>query len=130
MEETLRSFGDEGPSKSNLTILLMTNSRPALQKRGKVILSSLPKKTVDLLGITLVKSEVEAGSGSLPEKKLESMAFRFSEKGRSALKLAAKFRKGKIPVVGYIHGNKFFIDLKAIIPGQEKDLVGAISAIQ
>tara|TARA_Y100000758_G_scaffold34741_1_gene22785 strand:- start:4068 stop:5438 length:1371 start_codon:yes stop_codon:yes gene_type:complete len=130
LEETLRSFGDDGPSKDNLTISLMTNSRATLQKRAKIILSFLPKKTVNLLGLTLVKSEVEAGSGSLPEEKLESMAFRFSEKNRSASKLASQFRKGKIPVVGYIHGNKFFIDLKAIIPGQEKDLAGAISAIQ
>jgi seryl-tRNA(Sec) selenium transferase len=108
----------------------MTNSRGTLRKRGRVILSYLPKKTVDLLGIILVESEVEAGSGSLPEEKLESMAFQFSAKGRSASKLATKFRKGEIPVVGYIHGNKFFIDLKAVIPGQEKDLAGAISAIQ
>jgi L-seryl-tRNA(Ser) seleniumtransferase len=78
LEETLRSFGDDGPSKDNLTISLMTNSRATLQKRAKIILSLLPKKTVNLLGLTLVKSEVEAGSGSLPEEKLESMAFRFS----------------------------------------------------
>jgi len=36
----------------------------------------------------------------------------------------------EIPVVGYIHSNIFYIDLKAVIPGQEKDLAGIISAIQ
>jgi hypothetical protein len=36
---------------------------------------------------------------------------------------------GDTPVVGYIHGHTFYIDLKAVIPGQEKELVGAISAI-
>ncbi len=109
--------------------LFMTASRKSLTKRGEIILSHLAKKTVDTLGISLVESDVEAGSGSLPEEKLESMAFQFKPKGMRASKLAALFRNGEHPVVGYIHGNTFYIDLKAVIPGQEKDLAGAISAI-
>ena len=129
LEESLRSFGDYGPSKNNLTISLMMASRKALTKRGEIILSHLPKKAKDKLGISLVESEVEAGSGSLPEEKLDSMAFRFKPNGISASKLAIQFRMGDTPVVGYIHGHTFYIDLKAVIPGQEKELVGAISAI-
>ena len=129
LEESLRSFGDHGPSKNNLTISLMMASRKALIKRGEIILSHLPKKAKDKLGISLVESEVEAGSGSLPEEKLDSMAFRFKPNGISASKLATQFRMGDTPVVGYIHGHTFYIDLKAVIPGQEKELVGAISAI-
>ena len=129
LEESLRSFGDYGPSKNNLTISLMMASRKALTKRGEIILSHLPKKAKDKLGISLVESEVEAGSGSLPEEKLDSMAFRFKPNGISASKLATQFRMGDTPVVGYIHGHTFYIDLKAVIPGQEKELVGAISAI-
>ena len=129
LEESLRSFGDHGPSKNNLTVSLMMASRKALTKRGEIILSHLPKKAKGKLGISLVESEVEAGSGSLPEEKLVSMAFRFKPNGISASKLATKFRIGDTPVVGYIHGHTFYIDLKAVIPGQEKELVGAISAI-
>ena len=129
LEESLRSFGDHGPSKNNLTVSLMMASRKALTKRGEIILSHLPKKAKDKLGISLVESEVEAGSGSLPEEKLDSMAFRFKPNRISASKLATQFRMGDTPVVGYIHGHTFYIDLKAVIPGQEKELVGAISAI-
>ena len=129
LEISLRSFENEGPSKANLTISLMTASRKLLIKRGKTILSHLPKKTADKLGLLLIESEVEAGSGSLPEEKLESMAFEFKPQGISASKLATQFRKGEMPVVGYIRGNAFYIDLKAVIPGQEKDLAGAINAI-
>ena len=129
LEEALRSFKDDGPSKNNLTIALMTASRKSLKKRGETILSHLPKKSVDTLGISLVESEVEAGSGSLPEKKIKSMAFKFRPKGIRASILAALFRNGETPVVGYIHGNTFYIDLKAVIPGQEKDLAGAMSVI-
>ena len=128
LEEALRSFKDEGPTKSNLTLSLMTASRKSLKKKGEKIISYLPKKTIDKLGITLMDSKVEAGSGSLPEEKLESMAFRFKPKKIRASNLANQFRKGNPPVVGYIRENMFYIDLKAVIPGQEKDLAGAIGA--
>ena len=83
LEDSLRSFRDDGPSIDNLTISLMTASRKSLTKRGETILSHLPNKTINKLGISLVESEVEAGSGSLPEEKLESMAFRFKPIGIS-----------------------------------------------
>ncbi len=129
LEEALRTYGTDGPSNENLAVILMTLSRAELQKRGEIILTHLQKKTVDHLGIQLVASEVEAGSGSLPEEKLNSMAFQFNPKDMTASKLAAQFRTGETPVVGYIRGNKFYIDLKALIPGQEKELAGAISAL-
>ena len=80
--------------------------------------------------ISLVESEVEAGSGSLPEVKLKSMALKFKSDSFSPNTLASKFRNGKNPVVGYINNNNFFIDLKAIIPGQEKILAEAILEIK
>jgi len=129
VEESLRSYKDNGPSRDNVTLSLMTATRKSLTKRGETILSHLPKKTVNKLGISLIESEVEAGSGSLPEEKLESMAFQFNPKDRAASKLATQFRTGKPAAVGYISGNKFYIDLKAVIPGQEKDLAGAISGV-
>ena len=64
------------------------------------------------MNIKLIKSKVEAGSGSSPEK-IKSIAIVFEAKNKNVL-LAKKFRKGKIPVVGFIKDNKFYIDLKAV----------------
>ena len=129
LQDILGSFIHNNESKDNLTIALMTSSRGLLKERGEAVLSQLSKKTIETLGISLVNSEVEAGSGSLPEEKLESMALQFKPKGIRASKLARIFRIHKIPVVGYIKENIFYIDLKAIIPGQEKLLAVVISAI-
>ena len=43
--------------------------------------------------------------------------------------LATTFRCGSIPVVGYIKGNKYFIDLKAVLPNKINRLVKAIQEI-
>ena len=66
------------------------------------------------LNIKLIDSKVEAGSGSLPEK-ISSIAIEFEPKSIKCSTLAKKFRKGKIPVVGFIKDNKFYIDLKAVL---------------
>ena len=127
LDEALRSFGNNGPSKHNLANMLLMSTIKSMKSRGKRILSQLSKKSVKNLGISLVESEVEVGSGSLPLERLDSMALKFNPKNISPTKLARMFRTASVPVVGYINENKFFIDLKALIPGQEKELVEVIN---
>ena len=40
-----------------------------------------------------------------------------------------KFRTAENPVLGYIKGNKFYIDLKAVAPNQEKQLLTTLNEI-
>ena len=127
LDEALRSFGNNGPSKHNLANMLLMSTVKSMKSRGKRILSQLSKKSIKNLGISLVESEVEVGSGSLPLERLDSMALKFNPKNISPTKLARMFRTASVPVVGYINENKFFIDLKALIPGQEKELVEVIN---
>ena len=127
LDEALRSFGNNGPSKHNLANMLLMSTVKSMKSRGKRILSQLSKKSVKNLGISLVESEVEVGSGSLPLERLDSIALKFNPKNISPTKLARMFRTASVPVVGYINENKFFIDLKALIPGQEKELVEVIN---
>ena len=65
---------------------------------------------------------MEAGSGSLPLEKISSMAMVFKD-GMNPSELSREFRMAAPPVLGYIHGNHFHIDLKAIPPYQEKILL-------
>ena len=69
-----------------------------------------------MLGLSIENSLVEAGSGSLPEKNIESVALKFSSLVFSANKLSLLFKKGKIPIIGYIQKDSYFIDLKAVLP--------------
>jgi len=129
LEETLRSYRSQSFSKDNLSLTMLTTSRKILKTRGQKVLDSLQKKTIKDLGILLVDSEVEAGSGSLPDDKIESASLSFSPKNEKAKDLAKAFRCGSIPVVGYIHKNTFYIDLKSVLPNQIKRLSSAIQEI-
>ena len=129
LEETLRSYRSQSFSKDNLSLTMLTTSRKVLKTRGQKVLDSLQKKTIKDLGILLVDSEVEAGSGSLPDDKIESASLSFSPKNGKAKDLAKAFRCGSIPVVGYLQKNTFYIDLKSVLPNQIKRLSTAIQEV-
>ena len=94
-----------------------------------MILNSLKEQQIKKLNIKLENSEVEAGSGSLPEKKIKSMAFTFKSQKYKAEQLAYFFRNADYPVIGYILNDTFYIDLKAIIPNQFQKLVETINKL-
>ena len=129
LEETLRSYRSDSFTKDNLSLSMLTTSRRILKNRGQRILDLQKRKKIKDLGIKLVESEVEAGSGSLPEDKIESMALSFKPKSMKITELAGGFRCGSIPVVGYTSGHTFYIDLKAVLPGQINRLAKAIDQV-
>jgi len=129
LEETLRSYRSDSFTKDNLSLSMLTTSRRILKNRGQRILDLQKRKKIKDLGIKLVESEVEAGSGSLPEDKIESMALSFKPKSMKITELAGGFRCGSIPVVGYTSGHTFYIDLKAVLPGQINRLAKAIDEV-
>ena len=129
MEETLRSYRSDSFTKDNFSLKLLTTSRKVLRTRAEKVFNGLKTKTIRDLGITIVESFVEAGSGSLPEKNIASMALQFKPKSRKVTELAAAFRCGSIPVVGYITADNYYIDLKAVLPVQIRKLTVAISEV-
>ena len=129
LEETLRSYRSTSFSKDNFSLNMLQTSRMALKKRGEKLIKIIKKSTIEDLDISLVPSLVEAGSGSLPEKNIKSMALVFNPKLMKCSMLARKLRLGKIPVVGFIKENRFYIDLKAVFPSQLVNLSQAINSI-
>tara|TARA_B100001105_G_scaffold217069_1_gene182943 strand:- start:458 stop:1822 length:1365 start_codon:yes stop_codon:yes gene_type:complete len=129
MEETLRSYRSDSFTKDNFSLKMLTTSRKVLRTRAEKVFNGLKTKTIRDLGITIVESFVEAGSGSLPEKNIASMALQFKPKSRKVSELAAAFRCGSIPVVGYITADNYYIDLKAVLPVQIRKLTAAISEV-
>jgi L-seryl-tRNA(Ser) seleniumtransferase len=130
LDQALRSYVDERTVQpANLTQQLLNREREALRGEADRLLSLLPDSK-ELPGqIVVVDSEVEAGSGSLPGTLLPSIALRVSRPGMSAAKLAAAFRSSDPPVIGYIHRNRFILDLKAVPVGDIPALARSIAEV-
>ena len=110
----------------NLALNMLTTSRKILKKRANKVISALAKSKIKKLGISVVDSTVEAGSGSLPVRSIASAALKFKP---SSVKVSAAFRNGALPVVGYTYKNTFYIDLKAVLPHQIDRLTKAITQV-
>ena len=129
LEETLRSYRSNAFTKDNLSLKMLTTSRNTLRNRGNKILNYQTDKKIKELGMKLNNSKVEAGSGSLPDNMIKSMAISFKPRLVKVNDLSKKFRSGSIPVVGYVSSNIFYIDLKAVLPSQVTKLAQAIKEI-
>ncbi|MEE8341595.1 MAG: L-seryl-tRNA(Sec) selenium transferase [Candidatus Neomarinimicrobiota bacterium] len=133
MEETLRTYKSDNVSKDNLSNLLLQTSQRTLRRRAEKLFSEIKSSIVKRWRIKIIDSTVEAGSGSLPEEKIESIALEFRGHGAAISKqirlLAKQFRTRSYPVVGYIHKDLYYIDLKAILPEQYPELIKAINEV-
>ena len=129
MDEILRTYSETGFSKMNLALNMLTTSRKILKKRANKVISALAKSKIKKLGISVVDSTVEAGSGSLPVRSIASAALKFKPSSVKVSDLASAFRNGALPVVGYTYKNTFYIDLKAVLPHQIDRLTKAITQV-
>ena len=93
------------------------------------IVDKIPSKVIGELGIEIIESMVEAGSGSLPEKNIRSIALKFKPSKYSINHVSDYFRRSPKPIIGYIKKESYFIDLKAVLPHQKENIVGAIKSI-
>lgn len=125
LEETLRSLSIDS-LKDNLTLSLMMATRKQLNKRATKILSIVSSKVKSSHSISIHETLVEAGSGTLPGTKFESIAFKINSKKYSTAKLSFKFRNTENPVAGYIKDNNYYIDFKSIIPNQDNIIKDSI----
>ena len=97
LEHTLRTYRSSYQNSDNLSIKLLTTSRSILKNRARKIFKHQTNKKVEELGISIVDTEVEAGSGSLPENKIKSAALAFSPRKRKVKELAHSFRCHSTP---------------------------------
>jgi L-seryl-tRNA(Ser) seleniumtransferase len=118
------SGGSPGPPP--IPVLQMLNlSREELKKRADAILESLRGLPA---GIQPGEGESEIGGGTLPRSKIPSVTIDIEPREMSLEKFADNLRRGSPPVVGYVSGGKFRVDLRAVFPGQDQSLAAAIRA--
>ena len=128
METILRTYySSKNIESSNLSIKLFKRTKSDLLLISKMILDKMSKSNIKKYDIAAINSFVEAGSGSLPTEKIDSIALTFTNNKISANYLYNKFLNSSIPTIGYIKNNIYHIDLKAIPEDQVEHLIISIN---
>ncbi len=115
LENILRTYySTKEVTDKNLAVQLFIRTNKELFDNAEKILLKISSQIKQKYNISIQKSFVEAGSGSLPTEKMESVALSFKPENISVTKLYQMFTSLKTPIIGYINDDTFFIDLKAI----------------
>jgi L-seryl-tRNA(Ser) seleniumtransferase len=109
------------------TLALLQISENELRARAAAICDQLAK-TCSGLEIASGRSTAKTGGGTLPKANLPSVTIEIVPKNSSLVDFAATLRAWNPPVIGYIAGERFKLDLRTIFPSQDDLVIEAISA--
>ena len=129
MDELLRTYRQSTLSKENLANQLLMSSQAQLRIKVEKLFAQLKSSIIKKWQIKIIESVVEAGSGSLPEEKLKSIALQFSGSNSDLQNLAQRLRLRSIPLIGYINRGKFYIDFKAVLPNQFSEISKTLNEV-
>ncbi len=115
----LRKAWNEIPVLAQLRI-----SREDLRARAEVLVRQAASVR---LKIKIVESKAEIGGGALPRSAIPSIALQLSHEIFSPNELASRLRHAA--VAGYIARGNFRLDLRAVFPSQDADLVVALNSL-
>jgi L-seryl-tRNA(Ser) seleniumtransferase len=107
------------PDDAGLIFASLRQSCDELRSRAEKILKALnglPAK------ITVGDGTAQVGGGTLPKSVIESVTLDILPRNMSVTDFAAHLREASMPVVGYVGGDRFKIDLRTILPRQDDDL--------
>ena len=79
----------------------------------------------------IVESRAAIGGGSLPGETIDSVALRLdcAALGKSAESVLTRLRDSSEPIIGRIEDNDVLLDVRTVLPGQDKTIASALQLI-
>jgi L-seryl-tRNA(Ser) seleniumtransferase len=104
-------------------VRMMSDSVDTLRRRAKCIVKAVGN------GCKIVDVQSRIGGGAMPRSTIPSVAIAVEVEGQSAAELARTLRMAHPAVVGYISNHRLFLDLRTILPDQDKALTPALQRV-
>ena len=115
--------GNADPERRAPVEQMLQVSREELRGRAATMVGALAGSPLKA-GIGEGKAQV--GGGSLPRSAIPSVTLDLVPQTMTLSDLATRLRAGDPPVIGYLSGNRFKLDLRTIFPRQDVEVVRAI----
>jgi L-seryl-tRNA(Ser) seleniumtransferase len=107
--------------------MMIATSTKELQQRARRVADEVKSRTNGTI-VDVMTTTAYLGGGSLPNQRLESVAVTLAGGHTSEQELAQRLRAGAPPVVGRLEQGRVIIDLRAILPNQDENLIDALVA--
>ncbi|MDQ7054777.1 MAG: L-seryl-tRNA(Sec) selenium transferase [candidate division KSB1 bacterium] len=128
LEGTLRLFLDEKTLLQTHPVLrMMTEPLDAVRARAQSVMDALATSNLHV-HVEMTESEAQAGSGTLPLERIRSVAIVIRPKKGSIHPLAKRLRLAEPAVMGYVHNNKLFLDMRTVLPDDLQPLISILKS--
>ena len=101
-------------------------SNDTLSRRAAAIVESLRDAHVDAR-VGAGKSQI--GGGSLPRTVIPSITIDVRPRAMSVGDLATSLRRANPPVIGYVSGGAFKIDLRTVFESQDQSIIDVVRSV-
>jgi L-seryl-tRNA(Ser) seleniumtransferase len=110
--------------------MMIATSVEELQQRARRIAEQVKSRTSGWT-VDITTSTAYLGGGSLPDQGLDSFAISIAGRDKSEQELAQRLRTGTPPIVGRLERGCVILDLRAVLPEQDENLIEAlVTAVQ
>jgi len=126
---TLRLYRDPEQAKRSIPLLHFL-STPIENLKGRA--ERLAPQMAACQAIAKAEAVADTtylGGGSVPTQQLPTWCVALSPREMSVDKLAARLRGGKPAIVGRVREERLYLDLRAVFPRQDIELVSAVQAL-
>ncbi len=121
-----RSTENAGPEVGVPILQMLAIPNDALRARAEKIIKAL----ADLPVLAKVGSgQAQPGGGTMPKSVIPSVTLDLLPSKMTLADLAARLRTGTVPVIGYVSGAHFKLDLRTIFPRQDEEVLRAITFV-
>ena len=125
LEATLRLYLDEAKAVASVPVLrLLAAPLEELRRRAEGLAEQL--RLIPGLTVAVAEGTAYVGGGSLPDQAMRSWVVEVAAAGVGDEELAERLRTGSPAVVGRLRDGKLILDLRTILPEQERLLIEAI----
>jgi L-seryl-tRNA(Ser) seleniumtransferase len=124
LESTLKLYVYSGTSP---VLTMLHESLDDVRARASRISSALQNRAG--VTCTIQPADAQAGSGTLPLERIPSLALKIGSAKLAAHQLAGRLRKNDPPILGYVRGDAFFLDMRTVRKDEVDYILKAFQAI-
>ena len=130
LESTLEAYLDPATVTARIPLLaLLSRTEAELQSLAVALADRLLRAAPAGFLVEVVETVSEVGGGSLPGLTLPSRAVALTHPSRSPDAIARSLRLGHPAVAGRIEKDRFLLDVRALLSGQDEELAAAVAAL-
>lgn len=104
---------------------IMNTTVEQLTERAENIM----RRISDEISVKIIQTSSKVGGGTLPRAAIPSVGLSFKPRNGSAQDLATVMRDWETPIIGYINGKNFVVDLRTVFPTEDETLAAALNAL-